>query len=217
MAIVCWSVKGGSGTTVVAAALALLCSERSGAVAVDLAGDLPAALGMSEPDGPGVFAWMTATPAPAPGALRSLARPVNDRLAVIGRGPAPRPGPGVGADAWERLGHELSGIDAEVVVDAGSGGPIAPLLRQAGTSLLVLRPCYLALRRAAAVPSELISGIVLMNDPGRALSRRDIEGALRRPVVAEVPHDPAVARAVDAGLLLGRMPATISRSLRATA
>ena len=43
MTIVCWSVKGGSGTTVVAAALALLCAERGPTVAIDLAGDLAAA------------------------------------------------------------------------------------------------------------------------------------------------------------------------------
>src|SRR5690349_10048610 len=45
----CWSVKGGSGTTVVAASLVLaaLAADRP-AVAVDFAGDLPLTLGMPE-------------------------------------------------------------------------------------------------------------------------------------------------------------------------
>ena len=48
--VTCWSVKGGSGTTVVAAALALSLARRDeGALLVDLAGDVPAALGCPEP------------------------------------------------------------------------------------------------------------------------------------------------------------------------
>src|SRR5215831_8592656 len=44
--VACWSVKGGVGTTVIAAALALLMAGKSpaGAVIVDLAGDVPAVL-----------------------------------------------------------------------------------------------------------------------------------------------------------------------------
>jgi len=44
--ITCWSVKGGSGTTVVATALALLCAARvpDGALLVDLVGDAPLVL-----------------------------------------------------------------------------------------------------------------------------------------------------------------------------
>src|SRR4051794_33057920 len=58
----CWSVKGGSGTTVVASSLALLLATRSpaGSVLVDLAGDVPAVLGIPEPDGPGVSDWLAA-------------------------------------------------------------------------------------------------------------------------------------------------------------
>src|SRR5260370_31120138 len=54
--IACWSVKGGSGATVVAAALALLLarSTRGGAALADLAGDAPAAFGVPEPEGGGL-------------------------------------------------------------------------------------------------------------------------------------------------------------------
>ena len=59
--IVCWSVKGGSGTTVVASTLALVHAEKSshGALIVDLAGDVPAVLGLAEPSGIGVGEWFT--------------------------------------------------------------------------------------------------------------------------------------------------------------
>ena len=39
----------------------------------------------------------------------------------------------------------------------------------------------------------------------------------RLPVRAEVDVEPAVARAVDAGLLAGRLPWLLERSLRAAA
>ena len=55
---VCWSAKGGSGTTVVSAALALVLSQSRPALLVDLAGDLPATLGIAEPTGPRVLDWL---------------------------------------------------------------------------------------------------------------------------------------------------------------
>jgi hypothetical protein len=61
------------------------------------------------------------------------------------------------------------------------------------------------------------TGIVLVTEPGRALGARDVERAIGAPVVAEVPYDPAVARAVDAGLLATRLPGSIARPLRGAA
>ena len=55
---VCWSVKGGAGTTVVAAALALVLSRSRPMLLADLGGDSPAALGMPEPSGPGLVDWL---------------------------------------------------------------------------------------------------------------------------------------------------------------
>ena len=57
-----WSVKGGAGCTVVSVAIVVMrCAARDGrCVLVDLAGDLPAALGLSEPGGPGVTDWLAA-------------------------------------------------------------------------------------------------------------------------------------------------------------
>ena len=80
----------------------------------------------------------------------------------------------------------------------------------------MLRPCYLALRRAldAGLPAH---GVVLVREPGRVLTAKDIEDVLRLPVRAEIEVDPAVARAVDAGLLAGRLPRLLERSLRGAA
>jgi len=58
--IVCWSLKGGSGTTVVSAALALTLAQRNNSAVriVDLAGDIPSVLGIAEPSGEGVTNWL---------------------------------------------------------------------------------------------------------------------------------------------------------------
>ena len=61
------------------------------------------------------------------------------------------------------------------------------------------------------------TGVILLTEPGRALRRSDIETALNLPVAAELTIDPAVARAVDAGLLTTRLPAGAARSLRSLA
>ncbi|NBO79756.1 MAG: hypothetical protein EBV42_00635 [Actinobacteria bacterium] len=56
---ICWSVKGGSGTTVFSCALAVALAERYGtATMIDLCGDVPAVLGMAEPPGRGVRDWL---------------------------------------------------------------------------------------------------------------------------------------------------------------
>jgi hypothetical protein len=83
-------------------------------------------------------------------------------------------------------------------------------------SLLVIRPCFLALRRATQASCRP-SGVILVREPGRALRTRDVEHALGVGVVAEVDVDPAVARAVDAGLLQARLPRPLATQLRGAA
>ena len=56
--------------------------------------------------------------------------------------------------------------------------------------------------------------MVLVEERGRALSRADVEDVLGVPVRAVVEVDATVARAVDAGLLAGRLPAELERGLK---
>lgn len=210
--IVCWSVKGGSGTTVVSAALAVMLGARAneGARVVDLAGDLPATLGMAEPAGLGVSDWLMSSDDVGPDALDNLLISANSTLSVLPRGRTQ-----LGESArFELLAHTLSGLQQPVVVDAGSGAMRSPFVAYAQTSYLVIRPCYLALRRAAAL-EQPPTGIILITEDGRALGRHDVEAVIGAPVVAEVPYESSISRAVDAGLLAGRLPTTLGQRLAA--
>ena len=88
MLVACWSVKGGAGTTVVAASLALLLAQNapSGALLADLAGDLPAALGLPEPDSPGLSAWLAAGESVPADALARLEVAVSPGVTLLPRG-----------------------------------------------------------------------------------------------------------------------------------
>ncbi|HUR17538.1 MAG TPA: hypothetical protein VMZ51_01210 [Acidimicrobiales bacterium] len=217
MLIACWSVKGGSGTSVVAAGLALILARSmpEGALAVDLAGDLPATFGVPEPAGPGLREWV-ATRHVGDDSLVRLEVEVGPGLHLIAAGDT-RATARIDAAGADRLCAALD-PGRHVVADCGSAGDEAgiTMASSAALSLLVLRPCYLALRRALAAPIRP-SGVILVDEPGRSLGRRDIEDVLGVPVRAEVAWDPAVARAVDAGLLASRVPRTLERALRRAA
>lgn len=215
MFVVCFSAKGGSGTTVVAAALTLLLADvEQPVLAVDLAGDLPAALGLAEPPGPGLHDWLTADRDVGPAALSRLAVEVGPGAELVPCGnrlPTDRRPWSDRSERWDELAVWLAARDGHVVVDAGSCAP-GELIDRADRALLITRPCYLSLRRAAASGVNP-SGVVLIGEPGRALTRGDVSRSLGVDVVAEIPHDPTVARAVDAGLLAARLPAALRRPL----
>lgn len=210
--IVCWSVKGGSGTTVVSSALAVMlgASSSDGARVVDLAGDLPATLGMAEPVGLGVSDWLMSPDEVDPDALENLLISASANLSVLPRGTTPMDE----TSRFELLASALSSLQQPVVVDAGSGSARSPFVIYAQTSYLVIRPCYLALRRAAALEHPP-TGIILIVEDGRALGRHDVEAVVGAPVVAEIPYESSISRAVDAGLLAGRLPTTLGQRLSA--
>ena len=230
MLVTCWSVKGGSGTTVIAAAVSLLLARRlpGEVVLVDLGGDLPSALGLPDLGGPGVLDWL-ATPGLDPSALRRLEVDAGGGLRLLPRGggsafvgavPSGAGAAGDGDDGVcgdvERL-LEAVGDRATVVVDAGPASPLAfDLAAGATVSLLVLRPCYLALRRALAAPVRP-SAVVVIEEPKRSLDPTDIEDVLGVPVRAVVPWDASIARCVDAGLLGARLPGPLASALRRAA
>lgn len=255
MLVACWSAKGGAGTTVVAAALALLSARRSptGALLADLAGDAPAALGLPEPANPGLAGWLASGTLVPADALGRLEVEVTGGLGLLPRGSGPlaadraevlaalladsarpvvadcgtlRPstvadGPptsGSAPPATDGAGERRHGPSggraaAQADLDPGAGPVLGAVLARAHRSVLVTRPCYLALRRAMALtprPTE----VIVVREPGRVLSRHDVEHVVRAPVVAEVEVDPGVARTVDAGGLAGRLPRSLARALR---
>jgi len=227
MVTLCWAAKGGSGTTVVAATLAL--ESARPALLVDLAGELPAALGLEPPDRPGVADWFDADGAPTQ--LADLLVDIDDTTTLLPH----RQSSTTTSAGTRRPGHDLAGDDmpacsrwrdlctwldewehandGDVWIDGGTGSPAPALAAAIEHRWLITRACYLSLRRAAASPTRP-TGVLLVTEAGRALRARDIERAVGAPIVARLPIDPRVARAVDAGLLMSRPPSTIRRSLR---
>jgi hypothetical protein len=205
--VACWSVKGGAGTTVVAASLALLLARDTvaGVVLADLAGDAPAVLGMPEPASPGLAGWLAAGRRVPADALARIEVDAAPGLALL-----PRGGGDLQADRARVLAALLDRSPRPAVVDCGRIGRLGDaaatsVIERAQHSLLVTRPCYIALRRAMQSPLRP-TGVVVVNEPGRVLSSDDVHEVVRAPVVAEIQLDPKVARLVDSGMLSGRLP-----------
>jgi hypothetical protein len=217
MVTLCWAAKGGSGTTVVASALALTAAQHT--LLVDLDGEIPAALGLPEPDRPGVLDWLSSD-AP-PDHLHDLAIDIDPDVSLLPCAEFARTRTGRAAtldgQRWRVLSTWLSeqSRHGDVIIDAGTGEPHPALVEVADHNLLVTRACYLSLRQARA--SIRPTGIILVEEPGRTLRARDIERAIGAPVVATVSLDPAIARAVDAGILTMCLPRWVGRQLRRVA
>jgi hypothetical protein len=216
MVTLCWAAKGGSGTTVVTASMALASPRPS--LLVDLDGELPAVLGLPEPVRPGVADWLATDTG-----VEHLADLLIDIAPTTwllpwrsGSGPTAVPTP----ERWRLLASWLddwsSDHHGEVTIDAGTGTPPGALVDVVEHSVLVTRPCYLSLRRAVRGPTRP-TGVILVEEPGRTLRRHDVQHALGVPVEATVTIDPAIARAVDAGLLAARLPRSLGRDLRRVA
>lgn len=205
MLTICCGAKGGSGTSVTSAALALTSDDPS--VVVDTTGVMPLVLGVAEPDTPGLFDWFSSE-APAT-RLTALEVPLTEDRSMIGRGTLTTSS----EQRWRDAADVWALDDRHIIVDAGTNPPTNFLDVERARKLLVTRPCYLAVR--AAIDGSLpIDGVILIDEPGRSLRAPDIESALGVPVVTTLLIDPAVARAVDAGLLLGRLPRGMRRQLR---
>jgi hypothetical protein len=212
--VVLWSVKGGQGVSVTAACLALSLAESGGtALLVDLCGDAPPILGVADGGGPGLGEWLASPPEVGAESLDHLAREVGSGVRLL---PAGAVEVHRGSPRWHDAARHLAGLPLPVVVDAGSL-PVPPaLLAGHCRSVLVIRPCYLALRRAVR-SAQRIDCVILLDEPGRVLRRRDVESCLGVPVAAEVMIHPSVARAVDSGLLASRRHGSVQRFVRAAA
>ena len=219
MLLALWSPKGGSGTSVVAAALALVAAGREETRLADLGGDQPAILSLpqlpadTDPSG-GLAGWLAAGPSTPTERLEEMAVPVLPGLALLPLGPGVVAGWSPEAGAALAVALRDGGV---AVLDAGSGhdhgGAVRAAVEVADTALMVIRPCYLALRRAVGDPRLARSaGAILVEEPGRALDAADVAGVLGVPVVGRIPVRADIARAVDAGVLRDRLPNPLATS-----
>jgi hypothetical protein len=215
--LVCfWSPKGGSGTSVFAAAAALVLAGEGPARIADLAGDQPAIFGLpAEPD-PGLRDWLRIGPEAPTDALDRFATDAAGGLTLLGAGTGALAAP---PEAGAALAVALGNDHRPTVADAGVVGPhpdaIRAFVEVADASVVVVRGCYLALRRAVAVElTARANGAVFVDEPGRALGPRDAASVLGVPVLATVALKASTARAVDAGVLPTRLPDSLARPAR---
>ncbi len=219
MLTVVWSVKGGVGASVAAASLARAGSSAGECLLVDFGGDQSAILGVPEPSEPTLAEWVESPNDVAHDSLRRIETAIAPNLSLLQAG-----APEVLADGIDRLrlGLQLLRVaDRHVVIDLGRisslpeqvGRAVLESVGEHGRSLLVTTPCYLSLRRAQA-HAHRATGVVLIDDPSRALRKADVEACLPTPVVATIPHLPTISRAIDAGLLVGRFPSPMRRALK---
>ena len=216
MLLALWSPKGGSGTSVLAAASALVLARRAdGARLADLDGDLPAILGLAADPPTGLADWLAAgTDAPTD-ALARLAVPAAPGVALLPRGVTDRALAAVpAAEAGAALAVALRDGPVPTVIDAGRASTPAAraVVEVADVSVAVVRGCYLALRRGVHSPLlARTTGVILVEEPSRSLGALEVADVLDRPVLARVPLRPVIARAVDAGVLASRLPDALAR------
>jgi hypothetical protein len=208
MSIIFTSPKGGNGTTVTAAAHALLSAHRNvRTVLIDLCGDIPAVLGMPEPSGPGVNEWLSESTSTTSSGLMACGVEAEPNLFVIPRGSRFIEG----EPRWSELSTFVADSPHNVVIDAGVTA-LPDALRKSGAMIAtVVRPCYLTLRRGVMLPRPINAYIVA--EDGRALTVNDVVHVLGADHHTVVPFTSAIARAVDAGLLPSRVDQLFGNSL----
>jgi MinD-like ATPase involved in chromosome partitioning or flagellar assembly len=212
-----WSSKGGSGTSVLAAACALVLARDGGGVRLaDLGGDQPAIFGLrSEPE-TGVNDWLATGVEAPPDAIERLAVAVAPGVVLVPRGARERPlAPVATAEAGAALAVVLRDGGCPTIADAGTATDAAgrAVVEVADRSVLVVRGCYLGLRRAVRSPlTARAAGIALVEEPGRSLGPREVQDVLDLPVLVRVPARSSIARSVDAGVLATRFPEVLGRA-----
>ncbi|HEX5587736.1 MAG TPA: hypothetical protein VFZ17_10535, partial [Acidimicrobiia bacterium] len=172
MLLALWSPKGGSGTSVLAAACALVIARgpAGGCRLADLAGDQAAIFGLAGEPELGVADWLDAGAEAPVEALDRLLVEVAPGVALLPTGATERTlQPRAEAEAGAALAVALRDLPVPVVADCGSARDPAAraVVEVADAAVVVLRGCYLALRRAVRSPVLGCSmGAVLVDEPG---------------------------------------------------
>jgi hypothetical protein len=218
--LVCfWSPKGGSGTSVIAAAAALVLAREAAVRLADLDGDQPAILGLAADPEQGLRDWLLTGPEAPADALDRLAVDAGRGVSLLAAGEGEVAI--ASAEAGAALGVALQADPRSTVVDVGvlaadRAPALHALVEVADASVIVVRGCYLALRRAVRLElTANATGAVLLDEGGRALGAHDVANVLGVPVLATVSMRATTARAIDAGVLPTRLPDALARPVRA--
>ncbi len=227
-----WSLKAGVGTTTIGVALALQQAKSANKeiLLVDTQGDLPHAIGLSEPSAAGISEWLArdkTTDDETDGDrdrdldrdLRTLEYSITSKVSMLPLGHHPI-APQLQPDKPDQLAKYLAADRREVIIDCGClwrhefdfannfDGQLqlaTTLLAAADNSWLVTKSCFLGLRRMALSPFKP-TGVVLLMEAGRSLVASDVADLAKCPVIAQLEADVRVARAIDAGLLASDLP-----------
>jgi hypothetical protein len=129
-----------------------------------------------------------------------VAHDADATAALLGLSTAPAADQGIALTEQLTLRTEPSGTALVVIVDAG---PLCGLTeRPEGLLVAVVRgPCYLSLRAVVTHQGPRPDGIIVVREPGRSLTCRDVADVTGIATFAETVASPAVARTVDAGVL----------------
>jgi cellulose biosynthesis protein BcsQ len=211
-----WSPKGGSGTSVLAATCSIVLAREAGAARLgDLDGDHPAIFGLGAEPPVGLVDWLNAGPEAPSEALDRLAVEAAPGVALLPRGGSDRTlAPVAIAEAGAALAVALRDGPVATIVDCGRASDPATraMVEVADVSVVVVRGCYLAVRRALRAPAlARTAGVVLVEEKDRSLTEKEVGDVLDLPVLARVPVKAAIFRAVDAGVLAARLPEPIAR------
>ena len=209
MLIILSSPKGGSGTSVVTASLAIVSSSSTPTLLVDLAGDQAAIMGLPEPP-VGINDW---TNGMTHREFDEILIACNDNLQL-----APFGSSAVeifSTSAWGNLARELMQRESNgvnIIIDFGQGDLPLAFNKLTDMHFMVTRPCYLSLRRAVNIEQKF-SGVIVVQEHDRVLTTSDVESVMKLKCVAEVPYSSEISRRVDSGLLKSRLPVPLHAAL----
>ena len=209
MLIILSSPKGGSGTSVVTASLAIVSSSSTPTLLVDLAGDQAAIMGLPEPP-VGIKDW---TNGMTHREFDEILIACNDNLQL-----APFGSSAVeifSTSAWGNLARELMQRESNgvnIIIDFGQGDLPLAFNKLTDMHFMVTRPCYLSLRRAVNIEQKF-SGVIVVQEHDRVLTTSDVESVMKLKCVAEVPYSSEISRRVDSGLLKSRLPVPLHAAL----
>jgi hypothetical protein len=175
-------------------------------------------LGLATDADQGVRDWLCAGPEAPADALERLSIDVGNGLTLLpsGHGDIAAAPPEAGA----ALAVALRADPRPTIVDVGVLGAkpesaLHALVEIADASVIVVRGCYLALRRAVQIElTARAGGAVFVDEAGRSLGVRDVANVLGVPILTSVSLRASTARAVDAGVLPTRLPDSLARPAR---